>query len=471
MTQPPRPPQPPRHPQTSKNFYDEIKNSLVAKLITIAIIIVILSVPLCMFSLLRDSRANRAREAENNVSSMWGGRQLVTAPVLSIPVFRFVQENNGRSRREDAAFYVLPEELNVSGELEPEIRARGIYQVMLYRSKIKMEGYFIWPEETKFQDNWQPAKEKETQFLVSVGDVKGIVELDFKQNGQSLKKNPGAGSQMVGCPINRQDLATGAKVPFTIELDLNGCRDLLFLPVGKSYGLKLASKWQHPSFIGGFLPIERTVSDNGFSATWKTNEINLPFAQSRISSSLSDYLPINRHYYLASELEDGFTLGVSLVQPTDTYHQVQRTWNYSFLIVAIVLVSFLIGEKVTKIHIHPLQYFFAGLSLVMFYVMLLALAEHIPFNLSYLITALLIAGMTTMYCRMIFERKQSAALLLGGIMLLAYILIFVLIRLEDYALLVGSCILLVLLAVLMKCTGHLNREELKKEEITQKKAN
>lgn len=236
-------------------------------------------------------------------------------------------------------------------------------------------------------------------------------------------------------------------VEFTAEIDFKGYEQLMFFPKASDFELKIKSPWQHSSFCGDILPTERDISENGFEASWVLGPSTMRrHPHSWVDASLTATSHAWDEYF-----------GVTLKLPADTYVQVDRVTNYAFLVMAIVLIAFLIGEVLTKIWVHPFQYFFVGLSLVMFYLLLLALAEHMNFNLSYAISAIAISAMTTAYGRMIFAEKTSSAFVLGGIILLAYVMIFVLTRLEDYALLAGTVIMLVLLGVMMAFTGHLNR--------------
>ena len=437
---------------TVTSFPGRFMRSLVGKIIILGFIILLLMIPYFMAVGLRRDRMNRSRNAEREVSEKWGGKQLIAAPVLAIGVqtVRKVKRNGNAGQVEytRSTWHVLPENLSVESSIVPEIRFRGIYQVMLYKAKIRIKAKFAdlpgsLPGECKIDEAGQ------TEILFRLSDVKGIQKLEGKIDGKGVK--PLAGKVISFPAAWKKEAKT---LEFSAELDLNGCRDLLFLPIGKNFSLSMDSPWPHPSFSGGFLPRERQISEKGFHAEWTVSELNSAFPQSWIGN-LNTALPVDNDYMSSSK-----ALGVSLVQPAGVYQQVERVSDYAFLLIAIVLVAFLIGESVTKIWIHPIQYFFAGLALVMFYVLLLALAEHMPFNLSYLLSTLIISGMTVLYCRMIFAEKRSAALLLGGVMLLAYLLIFVLIRLEDYALLAGSGVLLVLLGVLMRVTGNMNKREL-----------
>jgi len=439
---------------------EKIRNSLTLKLILLGFVFLVLLIPLAMTGHQRSVRARRAAEAETEVSAKWGGRQTVTAPVMYIRLIRMLESKNGPTEKR-GCLCVLPEKLDITGTLVPELRYRGIYPVLLYRARISFTGVFAAPPlERAFKEGWKLAPEPPTlQFGLS--DIKGITGFRFNFGSRDLKFVPGSALFRHGVHCEIPPFAAGAAAPVNLgippfaagaaapvnfggQLELNGCRELLFQPVGENFTLKVDSVWPHPSFTGGFLPVTRTVTEKGFRAEWKINEVNRTYPQFWFG---------NDHSF-----DRGNEVGVALVQTTNAYRRIERVGDYAVLIIVIVLAAFLVGEKAAKIWIHPLQYLFAGLSLVMFYLLLLALSEHIGFGLGYLASAAAVTALCTGYALAIFGGRKVPALLLGGVVALAYALIYLLVRMEDYALLAGSAVLLVLLALVMKFTGHMNRK-------------
>ena len=422
-----------------------LKNSLTLKVIVLGMLWLMLLIPLAMTSGLRRDRSNRAAEAEKEVSAKWGAPQRIVAPVMQIGLVRTEETKKGTTKKHEV-LTLLPDKLAVTGSIKPERRYRGIYPVLLYRAKLMLDGEFTVAL-PKLADNQQIAKD-DFSLQFGISDIKGITAFELEFGGRSFKSVPG--SQLgrgIHCELPAEWLTAtcGKPIKFHAELELNGCRELLFQPIGSDFTLKLDSPWPHPSFVGGFLPIERKIGAEGFSAEWKISELNRSYPQSFIDCDKDRFSREN-------------DLGVALVQLAGPYQQVERVHDYATLVIAIVLFAFLIGERAAKIWIHPLQYLFAGLSLVLFYTLLLAFCEHLNFPLSYAISAALIVVLTTGYAFAIFGGRRIPAFLLGLTVALAYALVYALVRLEDYALLVGSGILFAMLAMLMKFTGHLNRE-------------
>ncbi len=425
-----------------------VKNSLTLKLFILGVIFVALMIPLFLTSSLRIERSGRAAAAEKEVSAKWGTAQTITAPVLQLGIIRQLPDKKtDKKTREQNVLTLLPEKLNVTGIIVPEPRHRGIYPVLLYHSTLVLEGEFSTPPiEEISRDGWQinPAA---TSLQFAVSDVKGITAFQLEFGGRNLRLVPGCRfgtGWHCDLPWPATPAAPENPVKFRAEIGLNGCRQLLFQPVGRDFTLTLKSSWPHPSFTGGFLPASREVSAAGFTAEWKINEINRSYPQ----------------YWMGREyrFDPGNTLGVALVQPSNPYQQTERVSSYAALFIVIILAAFLIGELTTKIWIHPLQYLFSGLAIIMFYLLLLSMVEHFSFTAGYLISAAAIVLLTTGYAFAIFSGRRTPALLLGAVTALAYALIYTLTRMEDYALLAGSIILLLLLALLMKLTGHLNRQ-------------
>ena len=450
-------------------------SSLPVKFGIIAALLVALQIPLLLIHLLQSDRTNRQATAEAEVSGLWGGRQTICAPVLKFgAVVKETREHteSGKKIQEvvDSPFLltVLPDDLDMSGEVAPEVRTRGIYQIPLHSTTVEMKGKFALPASI-----WPAASTNRTLLaLISISDTKGVKGARLVIDGKEHPLRPGSaetvyeqmrlsasslasltrsrqvhessyrGNSLV-CDLDLADWAPGAEKEFTLSLRVNGSGPLLFSPMGRNCSLALKSSWPSPSFTGDILPDEREVTDKGFTASWHVMELNRPYPQ----SWLGDGFEIR-----------GADIGVSLVLPANFYQQVRRTAKYATLFIIIVLVSLLIAERLSRSNVHPLQYIVASLALVMFYMLLLSLSEHMAFPLAYLVSTLVITAMTAAYCGAVF-RSRSAALGIGGLMLLAYAAIYGILQLESMALLLGTVILLLLLGALMSVTSKINRSE------------
>lgn len=434
---------------------DKVKTSLSGKLLLIGVIALLCQIPGCMIGVLQSGRAFRAKRVEADISEKWGRQQLVAGPVVAVLIERQVEvydEKKKTTRLETVVETVqfAPEELTVTGTMTPEIRSRGIFNVLLYRSEITLKGTFAprWriPDTAK----WTP-RFGDAQLLLDIADIKGITAIGVRvagRPGRVLPLGVQRGSVKHGLCVPMPELAdeavrNGGPIPFEITLSLNGCRSLLFYPVGISNRISLESPWPSPSFTGGFLPQERKVSETGFRAAWSVSDFNRDCPAAWLGARV--------------EFKEESCVGAALVDPVDAYAQVERALSYCLLVCLIVLIALLTAERLGRCWVHPLQYLVAGLSLVLFYMLLLSLSEHIGFGAAYAAAAGVIAALGGFYAKLIFGRWRMA-FGLALVTALSYLVVYAILQLEDYALLAGSGVLVLLMAVLMAFTGKLNRK-------------
>lgn len=435
-------------------FRRKLRTSITGKLCLIALVMLLCQIPVMMISALRSGRQHRAAAVEEEVSSKWGGRQQLTGPILSIPLEREVTETSAKGGvtrvRRFSELQILPETLKITGKMIPEIRYRGIYEVVLYRSEITIAGSFApdWRVPDKF--DWKLRPEL-AALRLGIAQIKGITSAELRIGSRERDFAPGSfpnrqrKMEAIAAPLPELGDAanrTRRKIDFEIKLVLNGCRSLLFFPAGKSTRVELASSWADPSFTGGFLPETRKITPQGFTASWVVNEYN----RNCPGSWVGDAVDFSRES----------CVGIELLRPVNAYLQTERCISYDLLVYLVVLIALLAAERLSGVWVHPLQYCIAGLSLVLFYALLLSLGEHIAFPLAYMSAAAVIAVLGGFYARLIFG-GWCAAGCMAAVTALAYGAIYVILQLEDYALLAGSGLCVVLLAVVMGFTGKLNR--------------
>ena len=197
----------------------------------------------------------------------------------------------------------------------------------------------------------------------------------------------------------------------------------------------MISNWASPSFDGNFLPEDgsREITENGFKAEWKILQINRQFEQS-FKGNLPDLTQ--------------FAFGTNLIIPVDDYQKNERTAKYGFMVISLTLIVFFLIQLVSKIYIHPFQYLMIGLALVMFYSLLISISEHATYFKAYLIAGSSVLVLIGIYSRFIFKNIKFPLLIsfsLAGV----YSFIYVIIQLENYALLIGSIGLFMILAIIM----------------------
>jgi inner membrane protein len=435
-----------------------LRTSTLVKLATIGILILILLIPATMLQSLITERQSTRDAAIAEISEKWGGTQTISGPVLSVPYTVVEKDEKGVETRRTAYAHVLPDDLGIGGSLQPEQRNRGLFQVMLYNTRLRLRGTLPRPSPEKL--GISPTAMQWDRAFVSLGiqDMKGIKdEVRLRVNGKPQVVEPG---------IPTDDLLTSginARVPdadslrFDCELNLNGSTDLYFMPFGKQTSVSLTSPWATPSFVGAYLPDNRTVEATGFRAQWKVLQYNRNYPQQGVGTFLFRHQPGAAYAegYKGESVADPTAFGVRLLTPVDEYQKTMRSAKYAVMFILITFTAFFFVEILDKRRIHPIQYLLVGFAVCLFYLLLLALSEHISFNWAYLVSATAILGMITFYVRYVFQNARLTALF-SGILALLYGFYFSLLQLEDYSLLLGTLGLALILGTIMYLTRRVN---------------
>jgi inner membrane protein len=425
---------------TEKSFFK--RNIYGIKAILIGVLVLLLLIPASMIMSIISERERRQYEATEEVSGKWADAQTITGPVIIIPYITKPGETS------IAVF--LPDKLNINGELLPEIRKRGIYQVAVYNSHLQISGSFSSLDFGNLNIPKENLLLKDAYLAVGVTDMRGIGnQAQVQWNGQTLTFNPGITSVVLPTGMQTRiplalenDSLNGAT--FAINLDLRGSGQVFFSPVGKSTVVDINSNWTNPSFDGAFLPYKHNVHAKGFAASWQVSHLNRNFPQS--------WKGTEHDLHTAD-------FGVKLFLPVDGYQQSTRAVKYAILIIGLTFLVFYFIELLQRYSVHPLQYILIGLALCIFYTLLIALAEQLNFTIAYAISALLTLGLVTAYTASVFRSYKTASGI-GGILLILYGFIYVIIRSEDQALLMGSLGLFIILAVVMYFSRKIKWSEL-----------
>jgi inner membrane protein len=424
---------------TQKNLSFTEKNAAIIKVAAITLLILLLLIPIAMIQSLISERNNRLVEATGEISSKWGYQQEITGPVLVVPYLKFnLDKNRERVDLTRHYAYFLPDELKVSGTIKPEIRYRGIFQVAVYNAALKLNGHFTKPvfdlDEPNIEIDWKGA------FLnIGISDLRGINQaIVFKWNDLDMPCEPGifmGNNATSGITVNKpfQAQPDNDAYNFSIDISVNGSSNLSIVPVGKETTTELVSSWKNPGFDGAFLPATRQISDSGFNAQWKVLELNRNFPQ--------------KWYDRQINLSES-AFGVNLVLPVEGYQITERSMKYAILFFSLTFMIFFFVEILRKLRVHPIQYILVGFGLSLFYLLLLSLSEHLGFGPAYLIASLGIVLMITGYSLSIF-RDNKLSMMLGGFLVILYGFLYVLLQMQDYALLMGSLGLFVILALIM----------------------
>lgn len=421
------------------------RQSVGLRLFIIAGLSLVLLIPATLIILLIDEREQRRNHAILEVSEKWGQSQIIAGPILTIPYRRTISSNDGKTVStvvENAHF--LPDQLQVTGELVPEIRHRGIYDVVLYQSNLQLTGTFTAPNFSELSIAPENILWQEAVFVLGISDLKGIREtMVIKWNEVDHIPNPGIESQdlLVSGISTRLTVQPGTRgYSFSVGLKLNGSGELQFLPVGKETMVNIAAPWGNPSFVGGFLPVTREVRHDRFSAVWRVLHLNRNYPQQWLGP---------RQGLLAS------AFGVKLLLPIDEYQKTTRSAKYAIMFIALTFLAFFMTEILNKKILHPIQYLLVGFALLVFYTLLLSISEYLPFNQAYLIASAAVVLLISAYTRGMLK-DNTISLIIGGILVLLYGFLFVILQLQDYALLLGSIGLFVILALVMYLTRNID---------------
>ena len=446
---------------------------VMKKIIFLFIFVLVLLIPLKLIGDLIDDRGDLYNQTITNIGNEWGKSQKIIAPVITISYTDTGINNkdsvsNASNTKAVAVvpverkFVILPEELNATIEMKDEVRQRGIYNATVYNANMKLTGYFSskdFPED------------KEVQAALSIGlsDTKALIKINKLKIG-NIEQDLEAMSGTMATPLitngisgqlgpEHNSIMDKEKIPFEIDIDFRGSRDISILPLGKKNHFEIKSNWKSPSF-SGVLPTERTIDENGFLAKWEVSNLirNYPQIIDVNNDQFSDFYQDGVVYNEYDETtyfdnnDDGNTIvKVALFDSVTSYTQIYRACNYGILFIGMSLVVVFIFEIVSKKAAHYVQYGVVGFSLVIFYLLLLSLSEHIGFEWSYLISSLAIVIPNSLYITSMTSSKKFGIgmfIFLSGI----YAILFSILRMEQYALLAGTLLILAVLYVVMYLT-------------------
>ena len=414
---------------------------LTTKGAIVCALILILLIPMQMISGLIKERLKREESVRKEVCSKWASEQTLAGPFLIVPYYEpIVNPKNGKPTSETKHCFILPEELNIGGEVIPFQRHRSIFNITVYQSNLNFSGTFPkidWENLNIPVENIQFDK---AILYFEFSDFRGIEEqLYVKWNSKSLplgKENILTISSENGLAasimLSPEDLQKENN--FSLDIKLKGSENLKFVPLGKTTQTHLTSSWKNPSFTGKFIPNNPAeITSKGFIADWKILHLNLNFPQI--------WKGMVHDIYESS-------YGVTLLQSTDSYVKTERSVKYAILFIALTFALYFFIEILQNRKVHPLQYVLVGIALCIFYTLLLSISEYLEFNWAYVISSAAIITLISLYTSGAFKSKKIACVF-GFVLCLLYGFIFILIQLQDSALLFGSIGLFVCLAVIM----------------------
>jgi inner membrane protein len=422
------------------NDNKKLQYSLTIKIVVLAFLGLFLLIPLEMIKSIIRERQKTAEEVKKEIAFQWAGQQIISGPVLNIPVRIFP------SKKEldpyVSVFHLMPESLTIKADVQTEKRHRSIYQTVVYTADMNVSGSFAIPELNA--DGNREVLWKDAYFTMGISDNRGLKgSILLKINTVAVEATPGLKNNdlfTTGISFPVDLTVRDKKLSFSESLKLSGSEGLSFTPVGKTTEVVINSRWNSPGFKGNFLPIERLINESGFNAKWLVTNLNRNFPQ---EWSGKEFNPVN----------DSF--GVDFILPVDHYQKSLRSAKYGILFIALTFLALIFSELAIKEKIHVFHYIMVALGLVLFFSLLNALSEYTGFNFAYFIAASSMIILIT-YFLMKLLKKRSAVYLISGLLVLLYAFIFILLTLNDFAYLAGNIGLFVLLAVTMMLSVKLD---------------
>ena len=424
-----------------------LKSPLFWKITTLIGCVVLLSLPLMMVRELINERADYRSEVVDAIEQSTSGSQKLAGPLIAIPVTETLTRMENQKEvnyQRSWEYYWLPESLAVTGKQTVESRRVGIYSGQVWHNALQIKASF---------DPLRLAALRKTnivlgqpRLVVSVGDARGIGAIHAPEvNGNVLSVEPGLGISGDGAGIHMPmpALAEDNKpLEIAFSLDLNGTGEFSLVPLGRNSELQLTSNWPHPGFLGSFLPTQREVSAAGYRAHWQ-----------------SSWFANDMGSYFKDDMEIPWSrlpaFSADVMSLADQYQLTDRATKYAILLIGLTFMAFFVFESLTRRPLHPMQYLLVGLSLVLFYLVLLALSEHVGFTAAWLAASLSGAVMNGVYLQAVLRGWRNSLLFVAALLLLDGVMWFLL-HSEDSALLLGTGVLVLALSVLMFLTRRVD---------------
>ena len=411
-------------------------------------IIAVLMIPLLAVMVLAFERMNHYEDAVFNVAQAWSDRQTFAGPLLVAETELDSRGDSSETKTE--TFVLMPSNLTLTHNSTHEMRNRGIYRIPVFSATISATATF-----PSLEADALPGEIQSAAIALGVTDSRGVRSARIRWNDVVLEKQyssqlRGIGS-IVRTELSREDLLGGGTVNVVVEL--RGTGRFSVLPVGDESVVSMSSDWPHPSFDGRYLPDEREVTDSGFTASWTTHELSRGFSSRLSTEELNDALLVISNYSRRQA-----DLGYSILTLNTPYRAVERSIKYGVLFVVMTMVGILCIELVSKSRMHIVQYGVVGVGLVLFFLILLSLSEHIGFGAGYTVASVLLALMNTTYI-WFASRNRPVTVAMATILIVLYVALYLVLQMNEYALLVGSGFLLILLAALMYATRTLRADD------------
>ena len=431
-------------PENEIPFYQ----TTTAKIIMVGLLALFLLIPLSYVQSLIEERADRKKDVVQEVTKSWGTDVHIYGPILRIPYLVYDQTtliNPATNKQEisttksTAYAYFFPEKLDFKSKIQKDNSLkRGLYNVVVFSTDINCVGTFSTPNFKKLQIDEANVLWNQASILVKTTNLKsskGNLNLKVNETNLTFESKENTDKYFDDLESDVFDLTENKNLKFQFQMKYNGSNSVKFVPVGKNTTASIDSDWQNPSFEGVFSAntSSKSITKEGFHADWNVSQVNRPFSQ-----EYSEFLPQLNEYLF----------GVKLIETVDEYQQNERASKYGFLMIGLTFLIFFLIQTISKISIHIFQYGMIGLALVLFYTLLISITEHSTFSIAYGIASVSVIVMLFLYTLSILKSKKFSVFIALALASL-YTFIYVIIQLENYALLVGSIGLFLILGIVM----------------------
>jgi inner membrane protein len=424
------------------------------KLIVVCILALFMAIPGFFVSNLVDERTQRAKDVAKEISDHVGGQQTFLGPTLAIPYIIPAQSKTDSVKR--GTYFVFPTQGSAAIKTTTQERHRSLFKVPVFQADMHLDAIFdlatvptAAPQGAQF--DWSRA-----ELVVGVSDARGaLADGTLAIDGKTSTFNPAEicphiyiGNDqshrlkltLFGAPTGLTE-KPAAPLNVSTSLRFSGAQRIALLAYGRTTHLTMQGGWPNPGFDGGFLPVTRTVTPTGFTAEW-----SVPF--------IARDVPTEGPVYIFSNL-DATALGVSFIEVADPYQSVNRSLKYVLLFLGLIFLSYFVFEVTSGKRVHPAQYVLVGIAQIIFYLLLLSFAERIGFDLAFLISGAATVILLSLNAGWVFVSRVEA-IKAFAIFTSLYVLIYLLLRLEDNALLIGAIASFAAVAAAMYITRSIN---------------
>ncbi|MCJ8312546.1 MAG: cell envelope integrity protein CreD [Saccharospirillaceae bacterium] len=436
------------------------QQKLWIKILAILVLFLLLQLPMAFVKDSIKQRANSLADAKHNIEQSFSKSQSIVTPLFVVKYTTTTTSNvwdknlkNYRSIKTTAqkTKLIAADQTHIQSDIQTFEKKIGIFSTPVFESNMTVKGTI--PNNliqlVEAQENF--TKIQSIHLVTLINDLRGVTSIpQLKINKQNFLFEEGSiiDDSLTGLNVKLNlevfKSENNKSIEFEFTLPFKGTNSLSIYPVGQNNEVNLSSNWPHPSFNGNFLPSKHNITDEGFEATWKLTSLS-----SNLSSLLSQ-CELGHCQKLINA-----SLSVNLFEPVNHYTLSERAVKYANLFILLTFIAFFMFEIFKALSIHPLQYLMVGLSLSIFFLLLIALSEHFNFTTSYLISAFACISLISLYTSFILKSLQRA-LFISGTLSVIYFALFFILHSEDFAFLMGSILLFVLLTIVMLATRKLD---------------